>query len=242
MAKTKKKPSKQRAVGYIRVSTAAQANEGVSLEAQETRIRAYCELQGMELIEVIVDAGESGKSLNRPGVQLLLEKVNCKQVDAVVIHKLDRLFRNTQDALNTTQAFEKKGVALCSISEQLDTSTPMGKFFFTITAAFAEMERAMIAERTRVGLAQTRRNGRRIGDRTPYGYDLVDDRLVPNMEEQSIIANVNALYTSGQGAYRIAKELNKLGITTKEGKGHWFPAQVQRLLQRAEQYPSAVQG
>nr|HPM25300.1 recombinase family protein [Phycisphaerae bacterium] len=86
-----------RAIGYIRVSTAGQASEGISLEAQETRIRAYCTLQGYRLLDVIVDAGESGKSLNRPGVQQLLQQVQAKACEVVVIHKLDRLFRNTQD-------------------------------------------------------------------------------------------------------------------------------------------------
>ncbi|HEX2951371.1 MAG TPA: recombinase family protein [Armatimonadota bacterium] len=226
-----------RAVGYIRVSTASQANEGVSLEAQETRIRAYCLLQNLQLSEVIVDAGESAKSLDRPGVQRLFEMVRQHQVQAVIIYKLDRLFRNTQDALNTTQDFEHRGVALCSISEQLDTSTPMGKFFFTITAAYAEMERAMIAERTRVGLAQTRLNGRRIGDRTPYGYDLHDGLLVPNSAEQRIIQYVNEQYAQGMGARRIARALTNSGVLTKEGKAIWYPTQVQRLIARQKQYP-----
>lgn len=228
------------AVGYIRVSTISQAHEGVSLEAQETRIRAYCQLQNMELSEVIIDAGESAKSLDRPGVQRLFEMVRLHQVQAVIIYKLDRLFRNTQDALNTTQDFERRGVALCSISEQLDTSTPMGKFFFTITAAYAEMERAMIAERTRVGLAQTRLNGRRIGDRTPFGYDLIDGRLVPNNTEQQVIQYVNEQYGQGIGARRIARVLTNRGILTKEGKTIWYPAQVQRLVGRELCYPSLL--
>lgn len=233
------KDQKPRAVGYIRVSTATQANEGVSLEAQESRIRAYCLLQDLDLVDVIVDAGESAKSLARPGVQRVLEMVRCRQVDAVVIYKLDRLFRNTQDALNTSQDFDRKGVALCSISEQLDTSTPMGKFFFTITAAYAEMERAMIAERTREGLAQTRKNGKRIGDRTPYGYQFVDGRLIPCEEEQDIIDEVNRRYAAGEGVRGLARDLTARGVLTKEGKGQWYPAQVQRLLNRQACYPGA---
>ena len=233
----KKVIGKLRAIGYIRVSTAQQASEGVSLDAQENRIRAYCELHGLELLQVIVDAGESAKSLHRPGVQALLEKVNARQCDCVVIHKLDRLFRCTQDALNTAQDFSKRGVALCSISEQLDTSSAMGKFFFTLTAAFAEMERAMIAERTRVGLAQTRRNGKQVGCHTPYGYDLVEGRLIPAPDEQDVIAQVNAQYTAGIGVHRLAKMLTSQGVKTKAGKSQWYPAQIQRLLNRAEKYP-----
>ncbi len=228
-----------RAVGYIRVSTASQANEGVSLEAQETRIRAYCQAQGLELTEIIVDAGESAKSLDRPGVQRVIAVAFARQVEAVVIYKLDRLFRNTQDALNTSQEFLRRGVALCSISEQLDTSTPIGKFFFTITAAFAEMERAMIAERTREGLSQTRRNGRQVGNKTPYGYNLIDGRLVPNPDEQVVIRLVNEKYAAGVGVRGIARELNAQAVPLKAGGQRWMPTQVQRLLKRKECYPSS---
>ena len=234
----KKITAQPRAIGYIRVSTAQQASEGVSLQAQESRIRAYCELHGLELLQVIVDAGESAKSLRRLGVQKLLEMVNAWQCDCVVIHKLDRLFRSTQDALNTSQDFARRGVALCSITEQLDTASPMGKFFFTITAAFAEMERAMIAERTRVGLAQTRRNGKQVGSFTPYGYTLVEGRLIPVPEEQEVIALVNAQFAAGIGAHRLAKMLTSQGVKTKAGKTRWYPAQIQRLLNRAEKYPA----
>lgn len=230
---------KPRAVGYIRVSTDQQANEGVSLDAQRARIDAYCELQELQLVEMVVDAGESAKSLDRPGVQKVLAMVSARQVDAVVIYKLDRLFRNTQDALNTSQDFDHRGVALCSISEQLDTSTPMGKFFFTITAAYAEMERAMIAERTREGLRQTRLQGKQIGNKTPYGYDLIDGKLVPNAGEQDVIRMVNEHHAAGMGTRKIARLLEEQGITTKEGSTNWQAIQVQRLLHRAEQYPTA---
>ncbi|MHB9134559.1 MAG: recombinase family protein [Armatimonadota bacterium] len=234
----RKKDQAPRAIGYIRVSTALQASEGVSLEAQEVKVRAYCELHGLELVDIIIDAGESAKSLDRPGVQRVLDLVRGRLVDAVIIYKLDRLFRNTQDALNTSQEFARKGVALCSISEQLDTSTPMGKFFFTITAAYAEMERAMIAERTRVGLAQTRKNGRQIGDKTPYGYNLVNGRLVPNADEQAIISEVDRRFATGEGVRGIARDLTARGVLTKTGNTCWHPTQVRRLVQRAEQYPA----
>ncbi len=229
---------KPRAVGYIRVSTDRQAIEGLSLDAQRARIEAYCQLHGYELVEIVIDAGESGKSLDRPGVQKVLLMVSTRKVDAVVIYKLDRLFRNTQDALNTSQDFDKRGVALCSISQQLDTSTPMGKFFFTITAAYAEMERCMIAERTREGLRHTRLQGKQVGCKTPYGYDLIDGRLVPNASEQAVILMVNEQHAAGMGTRKIARLLMEQGITTKEGKANWQALQVQRLLNRAEQYPA----
>ena len=85
------------AIGYVRVSTDRQAEQGVSLEAQEAKIRAMATVQGTELLDVIVDGGESAKSLKRPGVERLLAVVNSGKVQAVIIAKLDRLTRSVKD-------------------------------------------------------------------------------------------------------------------------------------------------
>ena len=132
------------AIGYVRVSTEDQAKEGVSLDNQKSKIKAYCQLKDLELREVIEDAGISAKNLRRPGVQKVLRLARGKEIDAVVVYKLDRIFRSTVDALETTKAFDKWGVSFHSIEETLDTRSAMGRFFFTLTAALAEMERRLI--------------------------------------------------------------------------------------------------
>jgi len=96
-------------VGYIRVSTDDQAKEGVSLDNQKSKIEAYCQLKDLNLSEIIEDAGISAKNLKRPGVQRVLKLARKNQVDAVVIYKLDRIFRSTVDALETTRLFDKWG-------------------------------------------------------------------------------------------------------------------------------------
>jgi site-specific DNA recombinase len=98
------------AIGYIRVSTEDQAREGVSLDNQKSKITAYCQLKDLNLIEVIEDAGISAKNLKRPGVQKVITMARKKQVDAVVVYKLDRIFRSTADALETTKLFDKWGM------------------------------------------------------------------------------------------------------------------------------------
>jgi site-specific DNA recombinase len=98
-----------KAIGYIRVSTEDQAREGVSLDNQKSKIRAYCELKEMEIVGIVEDAGISGKNLNRPGVQKVLDMARRKEVDAVIVYKLDRMFRSTVDALETTKLFAKWG-------------------------------------------------------------------------------------------------------------------------------------
>jgi DNA invertase Pin-like site-specific DNA recombinase len=96
---------------YVRVSTDRQAEHGVSLEAQEAKIRAMATVQGTELIDVIVDGGESAKSLNRPGPQRIMSLVNSEKVQAVIVAKLDRLTRSVKDLCGLLELFEKRKVA-----------------------------------------------------------------------------------------------------------------------------------
>ena len=143
--------------------------QGVSLENQEQKIRDYCKLKDFEIIEIIQDAGISAKNLRRPGVQKVLEMAQDKMIDAVVVYKLDRMFRSTVDALETTKQFDKWGVSFHSIEETIDTKSAMGKFFFTLTAALAEMEREIIGERTKDVLQRKKANGEVYGH-VPFGF------------------------------------------------------------------------
>src|SRR5258705_4130247 len=108
-------------IGYVRVSTDRQAEHGVSLEAQEAKIRAMATVQGSELIDVIVDEGESAKSLNRPGLQRLMGLVNSGKVQAVIVAKLDRLTRSVKELCGLLELLEKRDVALTSGAESIDT-------------------------------------------------------------------------------------------------------------------------
>ena len=113
----------------------------MSLENQQEKIRAYCNLKDLELLEIVEDAGISAKNLKRPGAQKVIEMARNKMVDAVVVYKLDRMFRSTVDALETTKKFDKWGVSFHSIQETIDTKSAMGKFFFTLMACLTELER-----------------------------------------------------------------------------------------------------
>jgi len=111
-----------KALAYIRVSTDKQADLGVSLEAQGEKVRAMAVVQGVELCEVIIDAGESAKSLNRPGMTRLLELVESHAVEVVIIAKLDRLTRSVADLAELLKRFERRGVSLVSVVDSLDMS------------------------------------------------------------------------------------------------------------------------
>jgi DNA invertase Pin-like site-specific DNA recombinase len=158
------------AIGYLRVSRDEQADSGLGLEAQRQRITAYCQLTGLSLTEVFEDPGISaGKPLaSRPaGSQLLA--VARKNKAVVVVAKLDRLFRSVADAAHSIADFNKMGIPLVAIAEGFDTTNPYGRPMAQITSVFAELERAMIRQRTRSAMSVTRSRGERISGHAPFG-------------------------------------------------------------------------
>jgi DNA invertase Pin-like site-specific DNA recombinase len=124
-----------RAIGYARVSTDKQADAGVSLEVQTQKIQAMAVVHGSELVDVIVDGGESAKNLNRPGMERLLAVVDRREVQTVIVAKLDRLTRSVKDLGHLLERFEKRGVALISVAESLDTGSAAGRLVITIMTA-----------------------------------------------------------------------------------------------------------
>lgn len=222
-----------KAVGYIRVSTNEQATEGISLIHQEAKIKAYADLHEMDLVEVISDAGISAKTVDkRPGAKRVIDLASTGEVEVIIVYKLDRMFRNAAEALRISQELNDLGVALHSVTERLDTQSAMGKFFFTIMAAAAEMERNLISERTRDALNHKKASGK-VFNHPPYGYDIDGDLLVINKEEQLIIKRIERLDGEDQGLQSIATELNDAGIKTKKGKA-WFPQTVKDVLEKTK--------
>ncbi len=223
-----------KAVGYIRVSTEGQAKDGVSLDNQEAKIKAYADLKDLDLVEIIEDAGISAKNLNRPGVQKVLTMARRKEVEAVVVYKLDRIFRSTVDALETTKKFDKWGVAFHSIHETLDTQSAMGRFFFTLTAALGEMERKIIGERTKAALKHLRINGKKTGGDVPLGYCLDTDgqTLIQVPKEQEVIRLIKKLRRKGCSLRSICRELETRGHLTKTGKAKWQAQSIAQILKR----------
>jgi site-specific DNA recombinase len=221
------------AIGYVRVSTEDQVKEGVSLDNQKAKIMTYCQLKDLELREVIEDAGISAKNLRRPGVQKVLKLARRREVDAVVVYKLDRIFRSTVDALETTKAFDKWGVSFHSIEETLDTRSAMGRFFFTLTAALAEMERRLIGERTKAALSHKRSKSEKTGGDIPFGYDLTPAGiLMKNETEQSVIRLISRLDRDGYSLRGICRVLEKEGHLTKRGNPIWQPSTISKILNR----------
>src|SRR5438128_2854365 len=131
-------------------------------------------VQGAELLDLIVDGGESAKNLVRPGMERLLTLVNERKVDTVIIAKLDRLTRSVKDLCGLLELFEKRDVALISVAESLDTGSAAGRLILTIMGAVSQWEREAIGERTRDAMQHKKSNGQRVGN-IAYGFRLCPD-------------------------------------------------------------------
>src|ERR1700730_13477026 len=219
-----------RAIGYIRVSTDKQADHGVSLEAQEAKIRAMAVVQGAEIIELIVDGGESAKNLNRPGMEKLLKLVDERKVDTVIIAKLDRLTRSVKDLAELLERFQKRGVSLVSVAESLDTGSAAGRLVINIMTAVAQWEREAIGERTRDAMQHKRSNGERVGN-IAYGFRLgvTGKHLEPEPQEQAVLSTIHDLRERRCTLRGIASELNARGWRTRRASA-WRLEHVARIV------------
>ncbi|HOU69342.1 MAG TPA: recombinase family protein [Paludibacteraceae bacterium] len=230
----KRAESKDLAVAYIRVSTEEQSKEGVSLEAQEEKIKAYCNLRGLEIVEICIDAGVSGSKRleSREAGSKLMKLINEGKANAVVAFKLDRLFRDAEDALHTTKSWDEKGIALHLVDmggQTIDTTTAMGRFFLNMMAGFAELERNLISERTATALNYKKSN-KQVYAPIPFGYVRVGDRLIEDQEEQIILNKIFNYRKEGLSYWKIADELNTIGVETKKGGNKWYASTVKYIL------------
>ena len=223
------------AVLYTRVSTTKQEEEGVSLEAQEARLRTWAAGQGLVVAGVHVDAGLSGgRADNRPGLQAALADV-CKRRGVLVVYSLSRVARSTRDALAIAERLEKSGADLVSLSEAIDTTSAAGKMVFRMLAVLAEFERDLISERTLSAMDHLRRQGRKVSGNVPFGFDEAEGGLlVPNEREREVLALIRKMRDGGASFRAIAAALAESGTPTKSGLLTWTPATIRGVLIRDE--------
>ena len=213
-------------IGYIRVSTDKQADKGVSLEAQQEKLKAYATLYDLELVEIIVDAGESAKSLNRPGLTKALSMLG-KEADALLVVKLDRLTRSVADLGKLLDSHFKTS-SLLSVSEQIDTRTAAGRLVLNVLASVSQWEREAIGERTSVAMRHKQSKGEYIGGKVPYGFRLVDGELIKHESEQRVMSAVKEFRKAGLSYRAIIQELEARGFKSRSGKT-FSPMQVKRI-------------
>jgi site-specific DNA recombinase len=219
-----------RAAAYIRVSTEEQASEGHSLDAQRERILDYIQFQKWTLVGSYTDPGFSGKNLNRPDMTRLLNEVRSGHLDLLVVHKLDRLTRNIGDLYELLALFEKHKVKFVSISENIDTSSAMGRMFVFLLGIFAQWYRENLSEEVKKGMSQRVKKGLPNITKSLFGYTFDDIRnMVIDPNESKWVRYIFDQYLAGIGTRTIALRLNDMGIRRAEG-GRWTPNEVRNTI------------
>jgi DNA invertase Pin-like site-specific DNA recombinase len=149
-----------KALIYARVST---SHHNQNPQVQIDEMKRACESRGWDIQESIVDHGYSGSTDNRPGLKRLMAMVRSNEIDVVVVVKMDRLFRSLKHLVSTLEEFEKLGVKFVALKDNVDYSTPSGRFFVQILGSLGEFERSLLRERTMMGLDHARSKGRKFG-------------------------------------------------------------------------------
>ncbi|HCU6988824.1 TPA: recombinase family protein [Staphylococcus aureus] len=204
--------------GYIRVSTERQV-EGYSIEGQITQIEQYCQFNGYELVYIYADRGISGKSMNRPELQRMLNDAKNGKLDCVMVYKTNRLARNTSDLLTIVEELHRQNVEFFSLSERMEVKNSTGKLMLQILASFSEFERNTILENIYNGQHQRALKGYYQGN-LPLGYNNIPDNkkeLMINQHEANIVKYIFESYAKGHGYRKIANALNHKGYVTKKG-------------------------
>ncbi|HET8580826.1 MAG TPA: recombinase family protein [Nitrospiraceae bacterium] len=221
-------PAQARVALYVRVSTAEQATNGISLDVQERRLRALCRERGWAVAGLYADDA-SAKDVKRPELQRLLDDARAGKFQAVAVYKLDRLTRSVRDLYVLLEAFGERGVSLVSVTESIDATTPAGKAMVGLIGVFAEWERDIISSRIR-DVMRDKRSRMEVYGSTPYGFKRTrDDRLVPVERELQVVRLVYGLRRKGKTLAAIAAALSRRGATTRKGRD-WAPATLLYVL------------
>jgi site-specific DNA recombinase len=237
------KPAALRLVGYARVSTETQADRGVSLDAQEERLRAYAKATGAEVVSVERETA-SGRlpPERRPVLTRVLTRIRAGEVDGLLVLRLDRASRRLRHAIDLLDESARRNWRFVSVEQHLDTGSAMGRFTASLLASLAALEAETISERTRGGLVQVAREGRARSRWLPYGWRSASGgieargdrrRLVLHAGEQKTLRRMLALARSGLGPLRIANRLNHGNVASRSGRA-WTVGSVRAILATAE--------
>ncbi|QKS28250.1 MAG: recombinase family protein [Candidatus Accumulibacter similis] len=205
---------------YTRKSTEEGLEQNYnSLDAQRDACEAFIASQRSEgwvaLDHAYNDGGFSGGTLNRPGVQRLLEDVREGLVDVIVVYKIDRLSRSLADFAKLVELFDAQKVTFVSVTQSFNTTTSMGRLTLNILLSFAQFERELGGERVRDKIAASRAKGIWMGGMPPLGYDVVERKLVPNPTEAALVRRLFARYIALGSMTALCRELRAEGVTTK---------------------------
>lgn len=223
--------TKRKAIGYIRVSTERQVQDGCSLDAQRVKLEAYCQQNGYDLFQVFKDEGISAKRTdNRKGVQDAI-RTACQEGATLIVYSLSRLSRSVLDACTIAETLRKSGANLASCTESFDTTSPSGNMIFQVLSSVAELERKMIGERVKSSLDLKKSKGEKLGGTCPFGFRVKGSKLIQDQTEQDAISRMRTLRAEGLSLRKIGKRLTDEGINPKSSKV-WSAKVIRSLLNR----------
>lgn len=238
-----------RVIPYRRVSSDEQATRGVSLEAQEERLDAYCRTEGLRVVCGLCDPGRTGGDMDRPGLKRALELLDGGEADGLVVVKLDRLTRCLRDweLLCDRYFLPGRGKRLCVVMDPVDLESATGRMLARIRIAVGQHELETTIERTADAMLHKRSKGERLGT-IPYGQELdpfgarsADGRLIglrDNHLELGTLSIMKARRAAGDSYRSIAATLNAGGFPTRSGRP-WAASTVQQILARANRVPTS---
>ena len=230
--------NKKRCFGYIRVSTTMQVEEGISLENQESKIKAWCVFHDYELVKIYADKGISGRDIaKRKQLQELLECIEAG--DTLVVYSFSRLSRSVKDFLHITTMLSERSCNIVILKENFDTTTPHGKFSATMMSAMAQLESDMTSERVKDAMKHKMSKNEHVG-RPPYGWRVAGTKgsgLIQNQAEQTIIRRIRKMrhLTIGKrpmSYLKIAERLNEDGIPPPRNSKKWYHSTISRIYNR----------
>ncbi|MCA9439947.1 MAG: recombinase family protein [Candidatus Omnitrophica bacterium] len=222
-------------VGYTRVSTEEQAISGLSLSNQEEKIDGYGKLHDLVIAKIISDPGQSGATMDRPGLQSILKMVRRREIAAIVILKLDRLSRSQKHILELIELFDRYQVRLISVQESLDTTTASGRFVVSLLGSLSQLEREVIGERTQSAIGQLRREKRRFTHHAPLGWRFDGSgKMIKHDSEQKVVRVIHELHSEGLSLRKIGEELLGRGMSPRNGSA-WSTSVIRNAIRSASE-------
>ena len=237
------------AISYVRVSTEEQAKEGISLDTQEDGIKRYCEIHNIKLAKNYREEGRSAKNTNRPKYQTMVQELEVIKPNILIVWRLDRIFRNAKDALNTSDYLNKKQIDFISTTQNIDTTTAIGRMFYTVMASLAQLESEQISERVTAVQEYVTTKGKYL-NRPPYGYylekdkqgNIISENFQVNHQEAKKVMEMFMNKINGMSYSQISKEYNMSAQTIKNilnnktytgmlcYKGQWYKAKHHQII------------